>query len=100
MKSFRDPELLGNFDIFSSILEETEEAYVQHVKTMQMESEDLKSSKKRAEEALKTERMWSKEKESEVERLEAEVKGLEQIKDEFGTKVEENKMLCENAFFR
>ena len=60
MKSFRDPELLGNLYIFSSILEETEEAYVQHVKTMQMESEDLKSSKKIAEEALKTERMWSK----------------------------------------
>ena len=67
---------------------------------MQMESEDLKSSKKRVEETLKAERMWSKEKESEVERLEAEVKGLEQIKDEFGSKVEENKMLCENAFFR
>ena len=70
------------------------------MKTMQMESEDLKSSKRRAEETLKEERMWSKEKESEVERLEAEVKGLEQIKDEFGSKVEENKMLCENAFFR
>ena len=41
-----------------------------------MESEDLKSSKKRAEETLKAERMWSKEKESEVERLEAEVRSL------------------------
>ena len=96
-------DLLCNFlnrDISSSILEETEEAYVQHVKMMQKESEELKSSKKRAEEALKAEKMWSKEKKLEVERLEAEVKGLEQIKDEFGTKVEENKMLCENAFFR
>ena len=70
------------------------------MKMMQKESEELKSSKKRAEEALKAEKMWSKEKKLEVERLEAEVKGLEQIKDEFGTKVEENKMLCENAFFR
>ena len=65
-----------------------------------MESENLKSSKKRAEEDLKVEKMWSAEKKLEVERLEAEVKGLEQIKDEFGTKVEENKLLCENAFFR
>ena len=81
-------------------MEESEEAYVQHVKTMQMESENLKSSKKRAEEALKVEKMWSEEKKLEVERLEAEVKGLEQIKDQFGTKVEENKMLCENAFFQ
>ena len=70
------------------------------MKTMQMESENLKSSKKRAEEALKVEKMWSEEKKLEVERLEAEVKGLEQIKDQFGTKVEENKMLCENAFFQ
>ena len=70
------------------------------MKTMQMESENLKSSKKRAEEALKVEKMWSEEKKLEVERLEAEVKGFEQIKDQFGTKVEENKMLCENAFFR
>ena len=96
-------ELLWEFlnqNISSSLLEETEEAYTQHVKMMQKESEDLKSSKKRAEEALKAEKMWSKEKKLEVERLEAEVKGLEQIKDEFGTKVEENKMLCENAFFR
>ena len=38
--------------------------------------------------------------EAEVERLEAEVKGLEQIKKDFGVKVEENKLLCENSFFR
>ena len=103
LESFRDSESLWDllyWDLFSSLLEETEEAYVQHVKMMQKESEELKSSKKRAEEALKAEKMWSKEKKLEVERLEAEVKGLEQIKDEFGTKVEENKMLCENAFFR
>ena len=49
---------------------------------------------------MKAEKMWSKEKESEVERLEAEVKGLEQIKKDFGVKVEENKLLCENSFFR
>ena len=67
---------------------------------MQKETEDLKSSKKKAEEDLKAEKMWSKEKESEVERLQAEVKGLEQIKKDFGVKVEENKLLCENSFFR
>ena len=42
---------------------------------MQKETENLKFSKKKAEEDLKAEKMWSKEKESEVERLEAEVKG-------------------------
>ena len=34
---------------------------------MQKETEDLKSSKKKAEEDLKAEKMWSKEKESEVD---------------------------------
>ena len=67
---------------------------------MQMEAEELKSSKKKAEESLKVERMRSKEKEAKVERLENEVEELEQIKDVFGAKVEENKLLCENAFFR
>ena len=49
---------------------------------------------------MKVERMRSKEKEAKVEKLENEVGELEQIKDVFGAKVEENKLLCENAFFR